>query len=255
MANPTAPEQGTNEWLEERAGIPTASRFGDVMAVSKRDGKPLKARQTYMYQLAAERLRGPWPSFSSAAIQRGHDLEDYVRNLYAARANVPVTTAPFVKAECGLYGASPDGFVGTDGLVEIKTTAPHIYLVDLLDSREQVPEKFYWQMVGQCLVTGRPWCDLVQFCDEMELLRIIHLQPSDEELKKLHEQLLIFVAEVDAATDMLRDLLAELCLTVDQAEKALPADIDLGSAEPFSLAFDPFALPEVEYVDLEESQA
>lgn len=205
--------QGSIEWLEARAGKPTASEFESVMARRKRGpnkGEPLKARIDYAYKLVGERLAGlDDPMRPTAAMQRGLDLEPIVRDLYRERVQVDVTQVGFVLHDSGLYGASPDSLVGDDGLVEIKTSAAHIYAEDLDTWGASVPPRFYWQMVGQCLVTGRAWCDLAQYCAPAGAMRIVHLEPPPDVLAALDEALTTFCAEVDAMTARVLDLMTD----------------------------------------------
>ena len=202
--------QGTTEWHAQRAGLPTASRFNDVMAVGKRDGKPLKSRTTYMLQLVAERIAGPQEGPQTAAMRRGIELEPKVLRLYTARTGHEVVPAPFVQHESGIYGASPDGLIGDSGLVEAKTSEPHIYIADIMDVHNDIPERFRWQMIGQCLVTGREWCELAQYSEPLQSLHVARLTPSAEELEQLHAALVSFAADVDEAEEKARELLADL---------------------------------------------
>lgn len=197
--------QGSLEWLEARAGKPTASEFESVMARRQRGpqkGEPLKARMDYAYKLVGERLAGlDEPMRPTAAMQRGLDLEPIVRELYAERVGgEDVTQVGFVLHDSGLYGASPDSLVGDDGLVEIKTSAPHIYAEDLHRWGDDVPPRFYWQMVGQCLVADRSWCDLAQYCAPAGALRVVHLEPPADVLEALDDALVTFCSEVDELT-------------------------------------------------------
>ena len=234
----TYPAQGSAEWHAQRAGIPTASRFADILNVSKakrKEGtppKPLATRKTYMYELAIERIAGPRLIKATPAMQRGIDLEPRIRQLYARQTNQHVTEAPFVPSACGRWGASPDGYAGAAGLVEIKTNEAHIYLGDLLTGRHTVPGRYRWQMAGQCLVTGRAWCDLAQYCDQLGSFRITRLKPTQDDLDEMREKLEAFCAELDETTQELKELLAELCIPVAALPELLPPpDEDEGAAE------------------------
>ena len=206
--------QGSPEWQQLRLGIPTASRFGDVMARSKRDGKPLKARINYMYKLVAERIAGrPAPKVDTPAMQRGRDLEPTVIELYEMRRSLKVGTSGFVFAQGvtdqmqNSFGCSPDGLVGEDGLLEVKTTDSHLFVEDILGNPNSIPERFYWQMVGQCLVTQRSWCDLAQYCDPMAVMRIVRLEPPEKDLSDLFTELFKFVNELDLTEKRVRQML------------------------------------------------
>lgn len=158
-------DQRSPEWFAARAGKVTASRVADVMAKT-RSGYAA-SRKNYMAELLCQRLTGTVEeSYSNAAMQRGTELEPVARSAYEVDIGAMVQ-------ECGLiihptiasFGASPDGLVGLDGLVEIKcpNTATHI---DFLRSGK--PDgRYLWQMAAQMACTNRDWCDFVSYDDRM----------------------------------------------------------------------------------------
>ena len=153
--------QGTDEWFAARLGKVTASRVADVIAKTKTGYST--SRDNYMAQLVCERLTGQkGESFSNAAMQWGTDTEPKAREAYMAVKFEIVTEVGFVNHQTiEDAGASPDGFVGDLGLIEIKcpNTATHI---DTLLS-QTVPSKYNTQMQWQMVCTGRHWCDFVSF--------------------------------------------------------------------------------------------
>ena len=217
------PHQGTEQWRIDRLGIPTASMFSDVMAKRKRGGGPLMSRVKYAYKLVAERLSGdPGPSIDTEAMARGRRLEPIVANHYisAFMADPGLVEVGFIKSQCGTYGCSPDGLVGESGLVEIKTADPHIFIFDIAESGTGVPERFYWQMVGQCLVTGRKWCDLAYFCEPISTLHVSRIFPTDDVLSELHKTLGVFNSEVDEIESKVKSLLAAMSVVAPSADAA-----------------------------------
>lgn len=127
---PDSAPQRTDEWLSERAGKVTASMISAVMS-KLRDGKtPGADRKNYMADLVAERLTGvPKQGFTNAAMQHGIDTEPQARAMYELEYGVSVVETGFVPhPTIEGTGASPDGLIGDDGLVEIKcpNTATHI---------------------------------------------------------------------------------------------------------------------------------
>ena len=154
-------------WFEARLGKPTASKAADVIARLK-NGNPAQSRTSYAYRLVAERLSGPQPQFITAAMQRGLDEEDEASQGCTSRAPDGATeTVGFGIADSGLWGASPDALVD-DGLLDVKTTAAHLFVADCLQDANGVPERFRAQMTMQCLVFERPWCDVAQYCSPLE---------------------------------------------------------------------------------------
>lgn len=144
--------QGSPEWFAARLGIPTASKFSDVMA--KGEGK---TRRTYMTKLAGEIISGSVADhYRNADMDRGNEWEAEARDAYAFARGVEVRQVGFIRN--GRKGASPDGLVGDDGGVEIKTMAPHLMVELLLADR--IPPEHLPQLQGNIWTSDRKWWDL-----------------------------------------------------------------------------------------------
>lgn len=159
-------QQRTEEWWSARCGRVTASKVKDVMAKG-RGGAPSAARQNYMMQLLCERLTGKREEgFTSAAMQRGTDLEPIARSAYEVDKGVmTVETGLILHPKIEGFGASPDGLVGDRGMLEIKSpnTATH---VATLQSGRHDPQ-YEWQMLAQMACADRDWVDFVSFDDRL----------------------------------------------------------------------------------------
>lgn len=153
--------QGSPQWFAERAGKVTASRVADVIARTKTGWGA--GRANYLAQLVAERLTGTVAeSFTNAAMQWGTDMEPEARGTYEFFTNATVEPASFVKhPTIGDTGASPDGYVAEDGLVEIKCPNTATHIETLLGG--SVPGKYVTQIQWQLACTGRQWADFVSF--------------------------------------------------------------------------------------------
>lgn len=153
--------QGSEEWLAIRCGKVTASRVHDIIAKTK--SGPAASRANYMAELIAERLTGqPAEKFVSAAMQHGTDTEAEARSAYSFYRNVDVAYVAFVPhSSIDLCGASPDGLIGEDGLVEFKCPNTATHIDTLLGSA--IPSKYVTQMQWQMECTGRQWCDWVSY--------------------------------------------------------------------------------------------
>lgn len=154
-------EQRTPEWFSARLGCVTASRAADVMAKTKTGYSA--SRETYMAQLITERLTNTRADgFSSSAMQWGTDTEPQARMAYELMTGETVEETGFVlHPSIQGFGASPDGLVGSDGLIEIKCPNSSTHIDTLLS--EKVPAKYITQMQVQMMCTGREWCDFVSF--------------------------------------------------------------------------------------------
>jgi hypothetical protein len=145
--------QKSPEWYRVRMGLPTASMFGTVMA--KGAGK---TRDSYMRKLAGEILSDvPMESYSNEDMERGIAQEPELRARYAFMHDEEITGVGFIKN--GNKGCSPDGLIGTDGMVQFKSAAPHVMIEILLDGG--VPAKHLPQCQGELWIAEREWTDLV----------------------------------------------------------------------------------------------
>jgi len=191
-------DQGSEAWFEARIGKVTASRVADVLAKTKSGYST--SRDNYMAQLVCERLtKQKAESFSNAAMQHGTDTEPLARAAYESLKDVLVDEVGFVPhPSIIMAGASPDGLVGDNGLLEIKcpNTATHI---DTLLS-QTVPSKYNTQMQFQMACTGRSWCDFVSFDNRLpeELQLFVKRVPRDDVfIKQTEDAIVKFLAELD----------------------------------------------------------
>lgn len=152
-------EQGSPEWIACRLGIPTASKFGTILAKG-RDGGASKTRKEYLFKLLGERVTGEQMySYQNDHMERGKDMEDEARNFYAFMKDAEPQRVGFIRNFDA--GCSPDSLVGNDGMLEIKTKLAHIQcelLVTGVFPSEHVP-----QLQGQLWIAEREWVDFVSY--------------------------------------------------------------------------------------------
>jgi len=191
-------EQGTDEWFAIRIGKVTASRVADFLAKTKSGYSA--SRDNYMAQLVCERLTGQkGESFTNAAMQHGTETEPLARLSYEVSQNVLVDEVGFVShPTIKMAGASPDGLVGDDGLLEIKCPNTATHIETLLS--ETVPTKYFTQMQFQLASTGRKWCDFVSFDNRLpeELQLFVKRVPRDDMyIRLMEEEIVKFLNELD----------------------------------------------------------
>jgi putative phage-type endonuclease len=179
-------------------GKVTASRVSDVVAKTKSGWSA--SRTNYMAQLVAERLTGqPQESYTNAAMQHGIDTEPLARAAYEFRTDATVTPAWFIEhATIPMTGASPDGLIGSEGLVEIKCPNTSTHIETLLGQR--VPGKYIVQMQWQMACTHAEWCDYVSFDPRMpESMRLfVDRVPRDvAHIMGLETEIKAFLRELD----------------------------------------------------------
>ena len=194
-------QQGTDEWFAARLGKVTASRAADVMTK-----KGSAARANLSAQLVLERLTNTkGESFSSAAMQWGVDQEPFARAAYEAHSGVWVDTVGFVQhPTIERAGASPDGLVGHDGLVEIKCPNTATMIDTLLTGK--VPSNYATQMQMQMACTGRAWCDYAVFDSRMPVkaqLFVKRVQRDQKFIDDMEKEIIAFLAEVETSYQFL----------------------------------------------------
>lgn len=185
-------DQNSAEWIQARCGLVTASRFKDVLA--KGEGK---TRGKYLYELAAEILRGyPEPeTYSNPYMERGHDLEDEARQRFAFEHFCEPIRVGFVRrADLGA-GCSPDSLIGDEGGLEIKTALGHIQMERI--HRNALPSEHVAQVQGSMWITGRKWWSFVSYSPDLPLF---HFRAERDEayIAKLSEAVAAFRMELDA---------------------------------------------------------
>lgn len=199
-------QQGSEEWKQARCGRVTASRVHDIVAVT-RSGGFTAGRKNYMAELVTERLTGePAPHFVSAAMANGTECEPEARAAYAFQADVDVQEVGFVPhPTIDMAGASPDGLVGKDGLVEIKCPNTSQHIDTLLGGK--IDPGYIDQMQFQMACTGRQWCDFVSYdrrLPEPMRLHITRIMRDDKRIAELDIQTEQFLIDLDATVDLLR---------------------------------------------------
>ena len=198
-------EQGTDEWFQARLGKVTASRVSDVIAKTKTGYSA--SRANYAAQLVAERLTGQVAdSYTNAAMQWGIDHEGDARAAYQFMTDVDVATVGFVGHPfIAMSGASPDGLVNGDGLVEIKCPNTATHIETLLNCA--IPKKYRAQMQWQMACTERDWCDFVSYDPRMPermQLFVKRIQRDAEFLTEIETEIVKFLGEVDDTVSRLQ---------------------------------------------------
>lgn len=190
--------QATPDWFAARCGKVTASRLGDLMAQTRSGWGA--SRANYRAELVAERLTGKkFEGYRNAAIDWGLEKEPDARDAYCFFRDVEVVEVGFIDHPSILMtGASPDGLVGDDGLVEIKCPNTATHIATLLE--DDIAEKYSLQMQWQMACTGRAWCDFVSFDPRMpESMQFYcqRVQRNQTLIDRLSKEVTLFLKEVD----------------------------------------------------------
>jgi len=197
-------EQNAPEWAVLRCGIPTASCFDKVLAKPRKghEAEGSKTRKDYMYQLADEAIyHDPVESYSNANMERGHLLEAEARDIYQLHNEVLAQQVGFVRNHTVRAGCSPDSLIGTEGILEIKTSFPRLWISHLLAGSYPIEHKP--QVQGALWITGRQWCDLMLYWPKRRPL-IVRVERDEAYIKELSDAVGKFNVELDHLVAALR---------------------------------------------------
>jgi len=198
-------EQRTEAWHQQRLGRVTASRVADVIAKTKTGASA--SRDNYATQLILERLTNKQSEFySNAAMQWGTETEPMARQAYELKRGVFVDEVGFIDhPTIEMSGASPDGLVGKNGLVEIKCPESKTHMEYLLSGK--APAKYIPQMMWQMACTGREWCDFVsfdpRFPENLQIL-VVKVEYDPTYVKMLELEITQFLDDVSKKVEILR---------------------------------------------------
>jgi len=198
-------EQRSEEWFQARLGKVTASRVADVLAKIK-SGESA-SRRNYKIQLVSERLTGErQETYINQAMQDGIDREQFARDRYVQQFG-EVEEVGFVKHPTLEAGASPDGMVGDDGIIEIKCPMGSTHTETLMT--QDIPSKYIPQVQFQLLVTGRKWCDFVSynpmFPEHLQVF-VKRIEADPVYQKELESEVKKFLEEVDDVINKLKEI-------------------------------------------------
>ena len=207
------PYQRTAEWFEARTGCLTASSVADILPSLKqlKSGEIKKtyreAREKLMNIIIAERVSGnARDNYTSAAMQWGIDHEDDARTAYEVHTGNLLELTGFIPHPTVKYlGASPDGLIDDDGILEIKCPNPATHIGYLRGG--VVPEEYRPQVLLQLVVTGRKWCDFVSYDPRAKELAFfcVRWTPTQEERDALLEECKKFLEETEKVLNELKE--------------------------------------------------
>lgn len=196
-------DQRTDAWQEARLGRITASRVYDVIAKTAK-GLPTAKYMDYAFQLAAERMTGqPTRTFTNDAMLWGIEQEAAALDFYSEYFNVTVTDSPFIIHKNMAYcGASPDGIVDNNYLVEIKCPQTNTFL--RIKHENQPPENYVAQCQMQMMVTDAERVDLFfydpRIIDPVKQFFVFTIERDDQLIAQLENEIVQFNDVVSSIT-------------------------------------------------------
>jgi hypothetical protein len=202
--------QGSDAWHDQRRGIVTASVVGKLITPTVRVASNDYSR-ALTAQLVAERITGYTdPVYVSDDMLRGHEDEPRARDLYSEHYAPARESGFMVRDDWGFrIGYSPDGLVGDDGLIEVKSRRQKKHLQTILS--DEVPAENMPQLQCGLLVSGREWIDYISYCGGMPLY-VKRVEPSER-----------WFEAIVAAVSTFEDTAAEWVAAYQSATEGLPA--------------------------------
>lgn len=207
--------QGSPEWLQSRCGVITASMFKvarERLKSGPNKGDFTEAAKDYAFRLAFERISGELmdEGYQTWQMERGHELEPAARYTHEIETGCVVEQVGFVTDDDGTFGASADGFIGSDTGLEIKCLVSAKGIRKLWFAEDM--SDFMDQVQGGMWITGRTkwhfalYCPALATCGKELFLRIV---PRDEEyIEAMERDLRAFAELVDTFHHQLQQPLA-----------------------------------------------
>jgi putative phage-type endonuclease len=196
-------DQGTDEWKQARVGVPSGSKFADIMA--KGGGA---TRATYLTALALERITGVREDFKTTfAMEQGTEREPFARSAYEAHTGQFVTEIGFCMHDSLMVGVSPDGLVGKAGMTEYKCPMPKTHLEYLRLEPGKCPTAYRWQVQGQLWVAEREWCDFVSYNPDfpenaqMVIRRVVR---DEKAIAELESEVVKFLEDIEREIEFIK---------------------------------------------------
>ena len=185
--------QGTEEWLKKRLGKITGSTIHKIMSLKENSS----TRSKLLRDLMLERLSGsPAKNIVTGPMARGLELESEARKAYEQENQKVILTGFIDHPTIKEAGASPDGLVGEDGLIEIKCL--NIKNHNEIVQKQNLPKQYNLQIQFQLACTNRAWCDFVAYHPESaQSLYVKRVLPDLELIKDIHEKAIIVIDEVE----------------------------------------------------------
>lgn len=171
--------QQSPEWFDLHDSHLTGSKATAI-------GNAGKGLETACKDLVIKSLSTKRSDYTNKDFQRGNELEPIARHIYELKTGNKVEQVGFIEYD-EFIGCSPDGLIGEDGGLEIKSPDDKEYFEYLLYGREAIKSEYHWQIQMNLLLSGRKYWMLAvynpNFSNSMQIYRI-------EPDKEKHEALL-----------------------------------------------------------------
>jgi hypothetical protein len=201
-------KQGTLDWFHRRLGIVTASNVELLLKSSRRKGERSQSWATYLDKLLAQRLTHEvTDNYKNEHMDRGHEDEPHAKNSYEIETGNEVIECGFItkfadaKKTICVAGYSPDGLVGNDGAIEIKSKLSHLHVRVMIN--DIVPTEHIAQIQSGLWISEREWCDFVCYSARMPLF-IRRVYRDEKLIEKIEDKVRSFNYELAELEEQMR---------------------------------------------------
>lgn len=209
-------EQGSLDWMKARKGIITGSNVKHIITPTLKIANNDKTR-TYVCQLISDRVTDfiVEDQYLSWDMMRGKEDEILARALYSETWDDVEECGFITNGSLGFKaGHSPDGLVGDDGMLEIKSRLSQLQvkavMQDLIEGR--VPKEDMLQVQAGLLISGREWCDYVVYSRGLPMVKV-RAVPMPDVHEAIIEAGLVTDASVVAGVDKYKDFVKDFPMT------------------------------------------
>ena len=189
-------EQGTQEWLDARLGVPTASRFSDI--ITAKTGVLSTSAKKYAAELIVERKGFESPSFMTQEMEHGIVTEAEARKWFQFRYDVDVAQVGMVTTDDGRIACSPDGLIRDDMGWECKCPQAKTHMMYLM--AQELPDAYKQQVHGSMWVCEVDSWYFMSYCAGLEPF-VIQVE-RDEYTEKVGKALTIFADQLEMLWEM-----------------------------------------------------
>ena len=218
-------EQGSEAWHEIRCGLLTASEMKLVITPTLKVADNEKTK-THLYELAAQRVTGyTEPHYIGDEMLRGKEDEIFARAAYEEHY-APVTEVGFITNDKWGFtlGYSPDGLIGDDGKIEIKSRRQKYQLQTIVEN--EMPSDYMLQVQTGLLISEREWCDFITYSAGMPMLTL-RVYPDKAVQDAIVTAATVFHGKLDAMVQAYKDRLADTNNRLIPTERRIEMEITL----------------------------
>lgn len=212
--------QGSEQWVTVRLGILTASEMKHIITPSKLQYASNDKERAHLYEITAQRIsQHVEPAYISDDMLRGMDDECEVKNIYRQHFGEIEEVGFITNDKWGfVIGYSPDGLIGNDGLLEIKSRKQKFQIETIISN--EMPVEYLIQVQTGLLVSERKWCDFISYCGGLPMYKK-RIYPDDVVQNAIIASASQFYMKVDKYINLYNNLSKDLIKTERKIEQEI----------------------------------